>query len=68
MAGTRTSVKKISANAPSPTMSGIVRTSMPGVSIGISRMEMPACFGTSVAVRTRTNSHSAEGVCEVQIF
>ena len=41
---------------------------MPGWSSGISRYEIPACFGASGSVRTRVNMYWQWGASEVQIF
>ena len=47
----RTSVKNTSLNVCPPVISMIGRISMPGVSIGQMKYEMPWCLGASGSVR-----------------
>ena len=66
--GTTTSVKWISWMRWPANGFGISRTSMPGVSIGTSRIVMPSRFGDSGSVRTSRKHHSAAWAYDVQIF
>jgi hypothetical protein len=67
-AGTRTPVKKTSANSESPEIMRIGRRSMPGESIGTSRTEMPLCFAARGSVRTSSMQCVACIPCEVHTF
>ena len=64
--GTVTSSKNTSWMSPSPISEGILRTVMPGVSIGTSRMVMPRL--RSSLVRVSRKQVSASPAYEVQIF
>ena len=68
LAGTRTSVRKVSQNGDEPLMSLIGRVSTPGVSMSIRMKVMPRCLGASGSVLTSMNIQSAKLAYEVQIF
>ena len=66
--GTRTSSRNSSANSVDPAMVRSGRTSMPGVSIGMTNQVMPLCRESSVPVRTSSSQKSATSAWLVQIL
>ena len=66
--GMRTSVRNISLNSLLSVSDFMGRTSMPGVSIGITSHVMPLCFGAVASVRTSSSQKSATWALLVQIF
>ena len=64
----RASVKNTSLNAWAPVMSMIGRTSIPGVSMGQMKYEMPRCLGASGSVRAMRMPSLATWPKDVQIF
>ena len=67
-AGMRTSSKNTSQKSTPPCIMVSGRGSMPGVFIGISRYEMPACLVASGSVRNKPNIMSDSVAWLVQIF
>ena len=64
----RTSVKNTSLNMCTPVISTMGRISMPGVSIGQMKYEMPLCFVASGFVRAMRMPNFDACAPEVQIF
>ena len=64
----RTSVKNTSLKVCVPVISMIGRISMPGVSIGQMKYEMPSCFGASGSVRAMRMPSFECWASDVQIF
>src|SRR5262249_8568810 len=68
LAGTNTSVRKVSQKGEEPLMSLIGRASTPGEAMSIRMNEIPSCFGALGSVRTSRNIQSDRLAYEVQIF
>ena len=61
-------MKNTSLNRAEPVISTIGRISMPGVSIGQMKYEMPLCLGTSGSVRAMRMPNCEIWAIDVQIF
>jgi hypothetical protein len=66
--GMRTSVRKTSLKVCDPVISMIGRISIPGVSIGQMKYEIPSCFGASGSVRAMRIPSFECWASDVQIF
>ncbi len=67
-AGTTTSSRKSSQNPATPVACRMGRASIPGVSMSMTRQEMPLCLDASGSVRTRIMHRSAWLARLVQTF